>query len=214
MKDEDIKKREIEEADDIMADAEQTEAETKAEDAPGGESEADVDTNEETTTEEERKAKEAEEKKAKEEKAKREKEEKEKEKREKEEKEVESLALTIQNQAREDEQPLSKTLSFRKILGGDFFTAEFMKKNVGVIVLIVGFTLVYIANRYSCQNDLLEIDRLNKVLQDSKYKALSAASELTEKCRETHVLEMLRNNKDSVLKQASQPPYIINVEEK
>jgi hypothetical protein len=214
MKDEDIKKREIEEADDIMADAEQTEAETKAEDAPGGESETDVDTNEETTTEEERKAKEAEEKKAKEEKAKREKEEKEKEKREKEEKEVESLALTIQNQAREDEQPLSKTLSFRKILGGDFFTAEFMKKNVGVIVLIVGFTLVYIANRYSCQNDLLEIDRLNKVLQDSKYKALSAASELTEKCRETHVLEMLRNNKDSVLKQASQPPYIINVEEK
>lgn len=214
MKDEYIKKREIEEADDIMADAEQTEAETKAEDAPGGESETDVDTNEETTTEEERKAKEAEEKKAKEEKAKREKEEKEKEKREKEEKEVESLALTIQNQAREDEQPLSKTLSFRKILGGDFFTAEFMKKNVGVIVLIVGFTLVYIANRYSCQNDLLEIDRLNKVLQDSKYKALSAASELTEKCRETHVLEMLRNNKDSVLKQASQPPYIINVEEK
>lgn len=214
MKDEDIKKREIEEADDIMADAEQTEAETKAEDAPDGESETDVDTNEETTTEEERKAKEAEEKKAKEEKAKREKEEKEKEKREKEEKEVESLALTIQNQAREDEQPLSKTLSFRKILGGDFFTAEFMKKNVGVIVLIVGFTLVYIANRYSCQNDLLEIDRLNKVLQDSKYKALSAASELTEKCRETHVLEMLRNNKDSVLKQASQPPYIINVEEK
>ena len=203
MKDEDIKKREIEEADDIMADAEQTEAETKAEDAPGGESETDVDTNEETSTEEERKAKEAEEKKA-----------KEKEKREKEEKEVESLALTIQNQAREDEQPLSKTLSFRKILGGDFFTAEFMKKNVGVIVLIVGFTLVYIANRYSCQNDLLEIDRLNKVLQDSKYKALSAASELTEKCRETHVLEMLRNNKDSVLKQASQPPYIINVEEK
>lgn len=214
MKDEDIKKREIEEADDIMADAEQTEAETKAEDAPDGESETDVDTNEETTTEEERKAKEEEEKKAKEEKAKREKEEKEKEKREKEEKEVESLALTIQNQAREDEQPLSKTLSFRKILGGDFFTAEFMKKNVGVIVLIVGFTLVYIANRYSCQNDLLEIDRLNKVLQDSKYKALSAASELTEKCRESHVLEMLRNNKDSVLKQASQPPYIINVEEK
>jgi hypothetical protein len=197
-----------------MADAEHTDAETNAEDAPGGEVETVVDTNDETRTAEERKAKEAEEKKAKEEKAKREKEEKEKEKREKEEKEVESLALTIQNQAREDEQPLSKTLSFRKILGGDFFTAEFMKKNVGVIVLIVGFTLVYIANRYSCQNDLLEIDRLNKVLQDSKYKALSAASELTEKCRETHVLEMLRHNKDSVLKQASQPPYIINVEEK
>ena len=187
---------------------------TKEEDAPKDESKTDVDTSDEKIKADEKKEKEDEEKKAKEEKVKKEKEEKEKEKREKEEKEVESLALTIQNQAREDEQPLSKTLSFRKILGGDFFTAEFMKKNVGVIVLIVGFTLVYIANRYSCQNDLLEIDRLNKVLQDSKYKALSAASELTEKCRETHVLEMLRHNKDSVLKQASQPPYIIKVEEK
>ena len=214
MKDEDIKKDNQVEADDMIVDAEYEEVETKEEDAPKDESKTDVDTSDEKIKADEKKEKEDDEKKAKEEKVKKEKEEKEKEKREKEEKEVESLALTIQNQAREDEQPLSKTLSFRKILGGDFFTAEFMKKNVGVIVLIVGFTLVYIANRYSCQNDLLEIDRLNKVLQDSKYKALSAASELTEKCRETHVLEMLRHNKDSVLKQASQPPYIIKVEEK
>ena len=214
MKDEDIKKDNQVEADDMIVDAEYEEVETKEEDAPKDESKTDVDTSDEKIKADEKKEKEDEEKKAKEEKVKKEKEEKEKEKREKEEKEVESLALTIQNQAREDEQPLSKTLSFRKILGGDFFTAEFMKKNVGVIVLIVGFTLVYIANRYSCQNDLLEIGRLNKVLQDSKYKALSAASELTEKCRETHVLEMLRHNKDSVLKQASQPPYIIKVEEK
>ena len=188
MKDEDIKKDNQVEADDMIVDAEYEEVETKEEDAPKDESKTDVDTSDEKIKADEEKEKEDEEKKAKE--------------------------VTIQNQAREDEQPLSKTLSFRKILGGDFFTAEFMKKNVGVIVLIVGFTLVYIANRYSCQNDLLEIDRLNKVLQDSKYKALSAASELTEKCRETHVLEMLRHNKDSVLKQASQPPYIINVEEK
>lgn len=214
MKDEDIKKKDQVEADDITVDAGHEEVDTEGKGTPNDGPVADVDTNDEKTKDEEKKEKEEEEKRVKEEKEKKEKEEKEKEKRAKEEKEVESLALTIRNQAREDEQPLSKTLSFRKILGGDFFTAEFMKKNVGVIVLIVGFTLVYIANRYSCQNDLLEIDRLNKVLQDSKYKALSTASELTEKCRETHVLEMLRNNKDSVLKQASQPPYRINVENK
>ncbi|WP_233582329.1 FtsL-like putative cell division protein [Prevotella sp. OH937_COT-195] len=142
------------------------------------------------------------------------KEEKERKKKEKENKEMETLALTISNQAREDEEPLSKVLSLRKILGGDFFTAEFMKKNVGVIILIVLFTLLYVANRYSCQNNLLEIDKLNKELQDSKYKALSSASELTEKCRETHVLEMLKNNNNDLLKQAEQPPYIINVEGK
>ena len=213
MKDEDTKKKDQVEADNTVIDAEHKEVDTEVKGTPKDESTTDVEAKNDEREEKETKEKE-EEKKAKEEKEKKEKEEKEKEKREKEEKEVESLALTIQNQAREDEQPLSKTLSFRKILGGDFFTAGFMKKNIGVIVLIVGFTLVYIANRYSCQNDLLEIDRLNKVLQDSKYKALSTASELTEKCRETHVLEMLRHNKDSVLKQASQPPYIINVENK
>ena len=57
-------------------------------------------------------------------------------------------------------------------------------------------------------------DKLNKELLDAKYKALSSSSMLTEKCRESHVLEMLRNNKDSILHIADQPPYIINVPEK
>ena len=58
---------------------------------------------------------------------------------------------------------------------------------------------------------MLEIDRLNAELTDAKYKALSSSSELTEKCRESNVLDLLRNNKDSVLKIANQPPYIINI---
>lgn len=32
-------------------------------------------------------------------------------------------------------------------------------------------------------------------------------------CRESNVLEMLKNNKDSILHIANQPPYIINVPE-
>lgn len=71
--------------------------------------------------------------------------------------------------------------------------------------------IAYIANRYSIQKDLLEIDRLNTRLQDAKYKALSSSSKLTEISRESHVLDMLKDNKDSVLKIPSQPPYIINV---
>ena len=89
-----------------------------------------------------------------------------------------------------------------------------LKRQIGVILIIVAFTIVYISNRYSCQRDLLEIDKLNKELLDAKYKALSSSSMLTEKCRESHVLEMLRNNKDSILHIADQPPYIINVPEK
>ncbi|WP_455536787.1 FtsL-like putative cell division protein [Prevotella koreensis] len=207
MRNEDIEKKILAEAEEAIVNADAEEGNMTEEDLPESEPQLAMDGNKE----EDKKKKEKE---AKEEKEREEKEKKEREKREKEEKEMQAFALTIQSQAREDEKPLSKTLSLRKILGGDFFTAEFMKKNVGLILLIVIFTLIYVANRYSCQSGLLEIDKLNKELQDSKYKALSSASELTEKCRETHVLEMLKHNKDSVLKQASQPPYIINVEEK
>ncbi|MBR7018626.1 MAG: hypothetical protein IKH99_07265 [Prevotella sp.] len=122
-----------------------------------------------------------------------------------------SLQEAIKEQAREDEQPQSANFTLRKILGGDWLTADFLRRQIGVILLIVGFTIVYISNRYSCQKDMLEIDRLNAELTDAKYKALSSSSELTEKCRESNVLDLLRNNKDSVLKIANQPPYIINI---
>lgn len=122
-----------------------------------------------------------------------------------------TLQEAFKEQAREDEQPQSTNFTLRKILGGDWLTADFLRRQIGVILLIVGFAIVYISNRYSCQKDMLEIDRLNAELTDAKYKALSSSSELTEKCRESNVLDLLKNNKDSVLKIASQPPYIINV---
>ena len=125
-----------------------------------------------------------------------------------------SLQEAIKEQAREDEAAQSTTFTLRKILGGDFLTASMLRRQIGIILIIVAFVIVYISNRYSCQQNLLEIDKLNKELLDAKYKALSSSSMLTEKCRESHVLEMLRNNKDSVLHIADQPPYIINVPEK
>ena len=122
-----------------------------------------------------------------------------------------SLQEAIKEQAREDEAAQSSTFTLRKILGGDFLTAEMLRRQIGVILLIVIFVIIYISNRYSCQQKLLEIDKLNVELQDAKYRSLSSASELTERCRESNVLEMLRNNKDSVLKIPTLPPYIIEV---
>ncbi|MBR6493731.1 MAG: hypothetical protein IKT22_00455, partial [Prevotella sp.] len=60
--------------------------------------------------------------------------------------------------------------------------------------------------------DLITIDKLQKELKDAKYKALSSSSQLTEKTRESKVLEILQNNKDSVLKIPNQPPYVIRLE--
>lgn len=121
------------------------------------------------------------------------------------------LTEAIMEQAIEGEIPQSSNFTLRKILGGDFLTAEMLRKQIWLIVLIAAFTLVYVSNRYSCQKDMLEINELKDTLKDAKYKALASSSELTEICRESNVLEMLKNNKDSVLHIANQPPYIINV---
>ena len=126
---------------------------------------------------------------------------------------VPSLKEVIKTQAIEGEEPLSSNFTLRKILGGDILTTQTIRRQIGVFLLITGFLIIYVSNRYSVQKDLIEIDKLQDDLQDAKYKALSSSSQLTEKSRESHVLEMLNNNKDSVLKIASQPPYIINVPE-
>ena len=89
-----------------------------------------------------------------------------------------------------------------------------MRQQVLLFLLISLFMVIYIANRYSCQQDIIEIDALQKELKDAKYKALSSDSKLTEESRQSNVLEMLKNNKDSTLKMPTQPPYIITVPDK
>lgn len=122
-------------------------------------------------------------------------------------------AETVREQTREDDDMPVASYTLRKILGGDFLTADVMRKQIGVIILVAFMTMIYVSNRYSCQQDLIEINDLRQELKDAKYKALASSSELTEICRESHVLEMLRNNEDSVLHISNQPPYIITVPE-
>lgn len=128
-----------------------------------------------------------------------------------EEEDLLSLSKAIQEQATEDEAPMSRTFSLRKILGGDILSTSFMRNQVPLLLLISLFILIYIANRYSCQQDIIQIDALQKELKDAKYKALSSDSKLTEESRQSNVLQMLKDNNDSTLKMPTQPPYIITI---
>ncbi len=123
------------------------------------------------------------------------------------------LKEAIAQQAIEGEAPQSSNYTLSKILGGDILTAQIIRRQIWLVILVVFFVIIYISNRYSIQKDLIEIDKLQKELQDAKYKALSSSSQITEKSRESNVLDMLKNNKDSILHIANQPPYIINVPE-
>ena len=60
---------------------------------------------------------------------------------------------------------------------------------------------------------MILIDKMEGQLKDAKYKALSSSSTLTERCRESQVLKVLRESHDSLLRISDQPPYIINIPE-
>jgi len=130
----------------------------------------------------------------------------------KEQKALEKLK-EIKKNVREDDSIPVGTLTLRKILGGDFLSADLVRRNIWTLVLITFFIVVYVAIRYQCQQNMIRIDRLESELKDAKYKALSSSSVLTERCRESQVLKMLRQNKDSLLHISDQPPYIINIPE-
>ena len=122
-----------------------------------------------------------------------------------------SLRAIIREQATEDDMPLTKNITLRKILGGDILSTDIIRKQIWLILIVVLFIVVYISNRYKCQQDLILIDNLTEQLKDAKYRALSSSSDLTQKTRESKVLEQLRASSDSTLHIATQPPYIINV---
>ena len=119
----------------------------------------------------------------------------------------------IKETASEEDPRPSQQVNLRTILGGDILTAGMVRSHIWLFILIVAFTIVYVAFRYQCQQDMQVIDRLETQLKDAKNKALAASSTLTEKCRESHVLEILRQNKDSLLHIADKPPYIISIPE-
>jgi hypothetical protein len=119
----------------------------------------------------------------------------------------------IKENVHEDDPRPTQSLTLRSILGGDILTGEFVRKHIWLFVFIVVLTTAYVGIRYQCQQDMIVIDRMNAELTDAKYKALSSSSTLTEKCRESHVLDILKENKDSLLHIAEKPPYIIYVPE-
>lgn len=102
----------------------------------------------------------------------------------------------------------SKHMSVRSILGGDILANDFFKRQTNLLILIMILTILYIDNRYSSQQELIEIDRLKKELTDIKYDALTRSSELMEKSRQSRIEEYI-STEESPLETATNRPYLI-----
>jgi len=133
--------------------------------------------------------------------------------RDKAERAFDAAMRRINATATEEDMKTSPRMTLKEILGGDMLSASWIRSQIWLIILVVVFTFTYIAFRYQCQQDLIRINKLETDLKDARYKALSTSSELTERSRESHILEMLKQNRDSLLKISDRPPYIINIEE-
>ena len=119
----------------------------------------------------------------------------------------------IKQSVSEDDDVSDGSLTLKKILGGDVLSAQTVRHQVWLILLTVLFITVYVAFRYQCQQDIIDIVKKKQQLTDVKYRALSSSSTLTERCRESHILRALKNSPDSVIEVSKQPPYKIYVPE-
>lgn len=111
-------------------------------------------------------------------------------------------------QPKDGQSASSKHMSIRSILGGDILANDFFKRQTRLLILIMILTVLYIDNRYSSQQELIEIDKLKKDLIDIKYDALTRSSELMEKSRQSRIEEYI-STEDSRLQTATNRPYLI-----
>lgn len=102
-------------------------------------------------------------------------------------------------------------ITWRSILGGEVLV-HLMKRQSNLIILIMLLVILYVDNRYSSQQEMIEIDRLKKELIDTKYDALTISSELTEKSRQSRIEEYI-SAEGTPLKTAATPPYLIKKED-
>ena len=112
------------------------------------------------------------------------------------------------NPKKQKETTSPKHMSIRSILGGDILANDFFKRQTSLLILIMVLTILYIDNRYTSQQELIEIDRLKKELTDIKYDALTRSSELMEKSRQSRIEEYI-SAEESHLETSTNRPYLI-----
>lgn len=115
---------------------------------------------------------------------------------------------TNNKQKEQKGEKVKRRTSLKNIIGGDILATDFFRRQTKLLVLIMVLILFYIHNRYACQQQMIEIDKLKKELIDIKYDALTRSSELMERSRQSRIEEYIAT-KESDLQTSTNPPYLI-----
>ena len=79
------------------------------------------------------------------------------------------------------------TLSMRTLAGGDIFGSRFFHRQIGYLLLLTLLAVIYVTNRYACQREEIEREKLCDILSDRQFKAFTAQSELTEYSMQSNI---------------------------
>ncbi|MDR2858824.1 MAG: hypothetical protein LBV64_00305 [Mediterranea sp.] len=101
-----------------------------------------------------------------------------------------------------------KRSALRSFLLGDIWATDFLMRHIRILSLTLAFVIFYIHNRYACQKEMLEIDKLKHDLTNIKYDVLTRSSELLERTRQSRIEEYI-SEKGSDLQTPTSPPYLI-----
>lgn len=89
---------------------------------------------------------------------------------------------------------------------GRLISHDWLLKHWKKIAVVMILLLVYISNRYTCQQKIAEIGRLQRELTEKRYEALSISSKLMGTSRQSQV-KMLIDNQGLDLEESNQPPF-------
>ena len=103
-------------------------------------------------------------------------------------------------------------ITWKSVMGGELLV-RVMRRQTALVILIMVFIIIYIDNRYSSQQEVIEIDRLKQELVDTKYDALTISSELTERSRQSRIEEYI-SAEGTPLETSTTPPFLIKDSDK
>ena len=94
-----------------------------------------------------------------------------------------------------------------KMLTGDVLMHPFIKRQMGLMVLVVCLIVLYEGNRYACQTETVKIQRLRKEIIDLRNESVALRNELMQKSLQSNIEQRL--GEDNPLKPATAAPIII-----
>lgn len=112
----------------------------------------------------------------------------------------------LQQRIMSDEDDKQRILDVMKSLS---INGQWFKRQLGVLVIVLIGIIWYVTNRYQAQQEIIEEEKLQKELDDWKFRSLTRNSELTLKTRQSKVEDLLHQYGDSTLKIGIEPPFAL-----